>query len=110
LKIAFIGIGNVGFAIANRLQKLGHDIIIASNNESSDSVQKALANNDSFKMAPIQAAIDQSDLVFLATPFQVNQNILDGLRFDGKTLVDCTNSVGAGITHGLKSINIPLPI
>ncbi len=103
MKIAFIGIGNVGFAIANRLQKLGHDIIIASNNESSDSAQKALVNNASFKMAPIQEAIDQSDLTFLATPFQVNQSILKGLRFSGKTLVDCTNPVGAGITHGLKS-------
>jgi predicted dinucleotide-binding enzyme len=93
MKIAFIGIGNVGFAIANRLQKLGHDIIIASNNESSDSVQKALANNASFKMAPIQAAIDQSDFVFLATPFQVNQNILDGLRFDGNAYFGDTHPV-----------------
>ena len=59
-------------------------------------------------MTPIQEAIDQSDLVFLATPFQVNQSILDGLRFNGKTLVDCTNPVEAGITLGLKSLYIHL--
>ncbi len=103
MKIAFIGIGNVGFALANRLQKLGHEIIIANNNESSESVQKAIENNAYLKTAPIQEAIDQSDLAFLATPFQANQSILEGLRFNEKTLVDCTNPVGAGITHGLKS-------
>ena len=30
MKLAFIGIGNVGFAIANNLQKKGHNIIAVS--------------------------------------------------------------------------------
>lgn len=40
MRFAFIGIGNVGFAIADNLQKKGHEIIVASNNYSSESVQK----------------------------------------------------------------------
>jgi predicted dinucleotide-binding enzyme len=41
--------------------------------------------------------------VFLTTPFQTNESVLANLTFNGKTLVDCTNPVGPGITHGLKS-------
>lgn len=103
MKIGFIGIGNVGFSIANRLQKLGHQIIVGNNNTNSESLKKALSQNLSFTAASIQEAVNQSDVVFLATPFGVNQSVLQGIAFSGKTLVDCTNPVGPGITHGLKS-------
>lgn len=103
MKLAFIGIGNVGFAIANNLQKKGHDIIVANNDENSETVKKALAQNPNFSAKNIQEAIDEAEMVFLATPFNANEEILKKLKFDGKVLVDCTNPVGPGITHGLKS-------
>lgn len=103
MKLGFIGIGNVGFAVANRLQKLGHDIIVGSNDANSESLKKALRQNPAFTTATIQDTVNQSDVVFLATPFGANQSVLKDLAFQGKTLVDCTNPVGPGITHGLKS-------
>jgi 8-hydroxy-5-deazaflavin:NADPH oxidoreductase len=103
MKLAFIGIGNVGFAIANNLQKKGHDIIVANNDENSETVKKALAQNPNFSVKNIQEAIDEAEVVFLATPFNANQEILHPLTFNGKVLVDCTNPVGAEISHGLKS-------
>lgn len=103
MKLAFIGIGNVGFAIANNLQKKGHDIIVASNSENSQSVQKALKENSNFLVMNIQSAIDEAEIVFLATPFQANESILKSVNFNDKILVDCTNPVGMGISHGLKS-------
>ncbi len=103
MKLAFIGIGNIGFALANNLQKKGHDIVIAHNNVKSGSVVQAQDKNPSFSALPIQEAIDQSAIVFLATPFKLNEAILKPLNFGNKTLVDCTNPVGAGISHGLKS-------
>jgi predicted dinucleotide-binding enzyme len=103
MKLAFIGIGNVGFAIANNLQKKGHDIIIANNDENSETVKKALKQNANFSVKSIQEAIDEAEMIFLATPFQVNEEILRSLKFNRKTLVDCTNPVGIGISHGLKS-------
>ena len=102
-KTGFIGIGNVGFAIANNLQKCGHEIIVRHNDLNSESLKKALAKNPSFKTINVQEMVNQSDLIFLTTPFQANESILKGLSFNGKTLVDCTNPVGPGITHGLKS-------
>lgn len=103
MKIGFIGIGKVGFAIANNLQKLGHEIVIGAGNSQSESVQSALSANAAFTVSAIQDMVDAADLVFLATPFQVNQGVLNGIDFHGKTLVDCTNPVGPGITHGLQS-------
>jgi hypothetical protein len=103
MKTAFIGIGNVGFAIANSLQSSGHEIIIASDNPDSGSAVEALERNPAFFVKPVQAAVDSADVVFLATPFQANEMVLKGIRFGGKPLVDCTNPVGPGISHGLKS-------
>lgn len=103
MKIAFIGMGNVGFALANNLQQKEHEVIIAHNNASSQSVSKAMARNPAFTVLSIQQAIDESEVVFLATPFKVNEEILKPLSFSGKTLVDCTNPVGPGISHSLDS-------
>lgn len=103
MKLAFIGIGNVGFAIANNLQKKGHNIIVANNDESSETVKKALEQNPNFLVKNVQEAIDDAEMVFLATPFQANEELLKNLKFNGKVLVDCTNPVGAGISHGLNS-------
>ncbi len=104
MKIAFIGIGKVGFAIANNLQKKGHQIIVANNNAKSESLKKALLENPDFLVKNVQDAVNECELVFLATPYQANETVLKGLVFHGKTLVDCTNPVGAGISHGLNSV------
>lgn len=103
MKLAFIGIGRVGFALANNLQLKGHDIAIADDRLESSSVAKALAQNASFRSLKLQEAIDWAELVFLATPFKLNKEILHGLDFNSKVLVDCTNPVGPGISHGLES-------
>ena len=104
MKAAFIGIGNVGFAIATNLQKKGHEIIIGNNNPDSESVKKALAGNSAFIVKTIQEAVDDAQIVFLATPYRAIEAALKGIMFNGKTLVDCTNPVGAGITHALNSV------
>ena len=104
MTLAFIGIGNVGFALANNLNKAGHEIIIATNSENSESVQNALIQNPKFRVMPLQKAIDESEIIFLATPFKVNEALLKSVVFSNKTLVDCTNPVGPGLSHGLHSV------
>jgi 8-hydroxy-5-deazaflavin:NADPH oxidoreductase len=103
MTLAFIGIGNVGFAIANNLQKKGHDIIIAHDDSTSESVRKARAQNPNFAQKSIQAAVDAADVVVSSIPFKANEETLKDIHFHGKTLIDCTNPVGAGMSHGLKS-------
>lgn len=103
MKLAFIGIGKVGFALAHNLEKKAHKIIIAHDNMESDSVSKARGKNPSFSVLPVQKAIDEAEIIFLAIPFSANEEVLKALSFHGKVLVDCTNPVGPGISHGLDS-------
>ena len=103
MKLAFIGIGNVGYALANNLQKKGHDIIIAHDDHKSSSVIEAQQKNDRFSVLHVQEAVNIADIIFLATPFKLNEGILKSINFQGKVLVDCTNPVGTGISHGLES-------
>ena len=103
MKLAFIGIGKVGFALANNLQQAGHEVTIAHDNPRSESVRKSKEKNSFFVQKKVKEAIDWADVVFLATPFKLNESILTPLDFKGKTLVDCTNPVGLGISHALES-------
>jgi 8-hydroxy-5-deazaflavin:NADPH oxidoreductase len=103
MNIAFIGIGKVGSALADNLVKAGHNVIIAARDLQSDTVKSALALNPEFSALPTAEALAKAEVVFLATPFPANAEALAGLNLAGKILVDCTNPVGPGLTHGLES-------
>jgi 8-hydroxy-5-deazaflavin:NADPH oxidoreductase len=105
MKIAFIGVGNVGAPLANRLQKLGHQVSIAARDPQSQTVRSALTLNPDLLVESPLSAIETADAVFLATPFSAIESALTPLKLalNGKVLVDCTNTVGANLTHGLQS-------
>ena len=69
MKITFIGYGNVGLPLASQLQKLGHEVTLAARDASSESVQKALALNADLNVDSPSEAVEQAEVVFLATPF-----------------------------------------
>lgn len=105
MKIAFIGAGNVGAALAIRLAQAGHEAVLAESKEGSASVAAALARSERRTARPVAEAVRDAEIVVLATPFQANEGILRPLAdsLAGKILVDCTNPVGPGLTHGLRS-------
>ena len=105
MNLTFIGIGNVGFALADNLVKAGHSVTIAARNPASESVQKALSANSALTCLTPEEAIAAAEVVFLATPYGANATALAGLEsaLAGKVLVDCTNPVGPGLSHGLES-------
>jgi predicted dinucleotide-binding enzyme len=105
MNIAFLGYGQVGGALATRLQRLGHDVVLAANDPNSDTLQRLLSRSPGLRVAEPASAVRGSEIVFLATPFQTNAEVLAPLAADlaGKILVDCTNPVGPGLSHGLKS-------
>ena len=70
MKIAFIGVGNVGAPLADRLQLLGHQVVIAARDSQSPKVQSALSRNPKLLVQEPLEAIAAADVVFLATPFQ----------------------------------------
>ncbi len=105
MKIAVIGAGNVGAPLAIHLANAGHDVVLGESQEGSASIAKARARCEKLSAKPIPEAVLASGVVFLATPFGANESILRALtnELQGKILVDCTNPVGPGFSHGLKS-------
>ncbi len=76
-KIAIIGKGNVGQALAEGLRKAGYEIRFGSKDP----------------MEPITAAAEWGDVVILAVPWTSHASIAKavGSRLDGKTVVDVSN-------------------
>ena len=103
MKIGFIGIGNVGFALADNLSKVGHEVVVAANDSTSESVKKALSSNQQLRHMGLAEGTKWAEVVFLAVPFQVVKELIPTLDLAGKVLVDCTNPVGPGMTHGLQN-------
>ncbi len=107
MKIAFIGVGNVGAPLADCLQKLEHQVVIAARDPQSQTVQSALNRNPALLVQSPVDAVESSDVVFLVTPFSAIESALTPLRsvLNKKILVDCINPVGANLSHGLQSRN-----
>lgn len=105
MRIAFLGFGNVGAPLADHLQRLGHHVVLAARDPASESVAKALARNPALAVAAPPEAVRGAEVVFLATPFHANEAALGAVAGElrGKVLVDCTNPVGPGLSHGLDS-------
>lgn len=105
MNIAFIGAGQVGAPLAAHLADAGHTVVLAEGKEGSATVAAAKARSPRLSSRPMAEAVEGAEVVFLATPFGANESILRPLAhaLAGKVLVDCTNPVGAGLTHGLKS-------
>ncbi|HEY9695258.1 MAG TPA: NADPH-dependent F420 reductase [Oculatellaceae cyanobacterium] len=105
MNITFIGVGNVGGAIADNLQKLGYKVTIAARDPQSKSVQAAVSRNSALIVQSPKDAVSSADVVFLATPFSAIESALAEVKgaLDNKIVVDCTNPVGANLSHGLES-------
>ena len=105
MNIAFIGVGQVGAPLAAHLAEAGHTVVLAESKPGSASVAAALKRSPRLSARPTAEAIQGADVVFLATPFGANEAALTPIAdaLAGKVLVDCTNPVGPGLSHGLKS-------
>ncbi|MCY3003738.1 MAG: NADPH-dependent F420 reductase [Planctomycetota bacterium] len=105
MKIAFLGAGQVGGALAAALARAGHTVTIGARDAGSRSVRALLTRAPALSVAAPADAVRAADVVFLATPYNVAAEVVKELAGElaGKVLVDCTNPVGPGLTHGLRS-------
>lgn len=103
MKVAIIGAGNVGSALAGNLAKAGHQITFGARNPDSESVKVAMAKHNKLTALTVAEATQPAEIVFLATPFTGAETALESAGdLTGKIVVDCTNPVGQGISHALK--------
>ena len=94
MKIAVIGTGNMGTALARGIASADHELIIGARN-----VGKATALAKEIgaqaEAGGISAAIKVADLVVMALPYEANLAALKGVDASGKILVDVSNPITA---------------
>lgn len=99
--LAFIGIGQVGGALARALSARDYPIVLGARDPASPRVREAVAAQPRFTVTSPREAVAAASMVFLATPFAAALAVLPELHPElaGKVVVDCTNPVGAGLRH-----------
>jgi hypothetical protein len=93
MKIGIIGSGNVGGALGSRWAKLGHEVVFGTRNPQSGGVQQLAARaSGKTSAATLADAAKKGEVLLLATPWPVTQQIIAGLGdLSGKILIDATN-------------------
>jgi NADPH-dependent F420 reductase len=95
MKVAIIGAGNVGKALATSITRAGHEVTLSAS--SPESAQQAATAVGAQAATSNTDAVDQADLVILAIPYAGGQTVADEIRDSviGKTIVDVTNPLKA---------------
>lgn len=94
MKIAIIGTGNVGGAIARGLAGKGHDLTLGVRDGGKPDVQ-TLAQATGAGVALPQDAAAMADVVVLALPWGAAEGAVKALGdLSGKVVIDCMNPLG----------------
>jgi 8-hydroxy-5-deazaflavin:NADPH oxidoreductase len=94
MKIAIIGVGTVGGALARGLAKTSHQFVLGVRNPA-DAAAKALAAETKAELASPADAAKSAELVILALPWDATEAAAKGLGdLSDKVVIDCTNPLG----------------
>jgi NADPH-dependent F420 reductase len=110
MKVAIIGSGNVGTALARATKDAGHEVTVAGQTEEKlSAVGEAVGARTTTSNT---VAVEGADVVVLAVPFAAAEGVIEELsdRLDGTILVDVTNPVKGDLsglaTEGVSAAEI----
>ena len=91
MKVAIIGAGNVGKALASSIANAGHEVTIAANH--SENARAAADEIGAHSADTNAAAVAGADVVILAIPYSAGAQVADDIRdgVAGKTIIDVSN-------------------
>ncbi len=93
MKIAIIGTGNVGGALATQWSKAGHSIYLGVQ-DIEKFKGKELLNNPNTNVQSIKEAVAQSEVILVATPPDIAIDLVQKFgSVNGKIIIDATNSI-----------------
>jgi len=100
MKIAILGTGNVGSALARVWTRKGHEIVFGTREPQSVKVQDLVANLGKRARADSpERASQASEIVLLATPWPAARETLQLCgRLAGKLVIDCTNPLAQDLS------------
>lgn len=94
MKIAIIGSGNVGGALAQRWIDAGHSVLVGARFPLSDKNISLVTRIGEDRFAALERAVAQSEVVLVATPPAAIREVIASLGdVSGKVLIDATNTV-----------------
>ncbi|HVT11401.1 MAG TPA: NADPH-dependent F420 reductase [Fimbriimonadaceae bacterium] len=96
MKIGIIGAGNVGRTLGSRWLEAGHSIRYGVRDAGSGKYAD-LFGPDVFWGSPLEAA-EYSEVVVLATPWQVTLDVVRDIGVAGKIVLDCVNAINTDFT------------
>ncbi|MBI1417951.1 MAG: dinucleotide-binding enzyme [Limimaricola sp.] len=94
MRIAIIGTGNVGSAIAQALAGKGHSVTLGARDPATAEVQRLVTIVSANAALPADAAA-AADIVILALPWAIAEAAVRALGdLSGKIVIDCMNPIG----------------
>ena len=94
MRIAIIGTGNVGGAIAKGLKGKGHQVILGVRNPSAPDSSELAKQTGSSLASPAEAAA-KSELIIFALPWAAAEDAIKSLgNLSDKIVIDCMNPLG----------------
>lgn len=94
MKIAIIGHGNVGGALAGQWLRAGHEVVIGARNPASEKLQDLLAKHPQLETRSIAQAAKDVEVLLVATPPNIALGLSEQLKnLSGKILIDATNAI-----------------
>jgi predicted dinucleotide-binding enzyme len=93
MTIAIIGMGNIGSGLAHVLAKTSNNVLVADRDGGKAAAGKLQAEGDQVQAADIATAINESEIVVLATPYYASLEVASGANLTGKVVVDVSNPV-----------------
>jgi len=95
MKVAIIGIGNVGSGLALALGKTNHEVIVVDRNGGGEAAEKLKEQGVAVEGAELAPAVSQADLVIISTFYNAVEDLAKQADFSGKIVVDVSNPVTA---------------
>lgn len=98
MKIAILGTGKVGQALATGWLRTGHEIIFGSRQPAGDkAVELLTAFQNKVQLAATADAVAAADVVLLAVPWNAAESVIKSVgNWSGKILIDAINPIGPG--------------
>jgi 8-hydroxy-5-deazaflavin:NADPH oxidoreductase len=92
MKIAIIGTGQVGQTLGNRFALAGHQVMFGSRLKDAPEVIEAIARiRHGVEIGQVDEAIEESEIVFLATPYESAKQVIKSKAISNKIVVDVSN-------------------
>ncbi len=91
MKIAVIGMGNIGSVLGRRCSEAGHQVVFGVR-DPNDARKQSEARAAKASLASVREAVAQAEVVLLAVPWKAVPEVLREMGdLAGKVLLDCTN-------------------